>query len=416
MNDVRPHPDPLPRGEGTAKFVPRNTSVLRFADRRTIIFTLSKGKGWGERIWFAGLAFFILFSITASAQLTQLKRDEQIEFYPSAARRVAGATNFWRTEIRGRVFEPEQRSMTLATLREALDLKGVAMSVAEERVLNQRARLFLVDHERGKKIFIRLGTNEFFIGKSGADGQFMGSVLLSDTEMERRAPPRPEPGAISPLAETVLGAPFRAALAAVDTRVFSGEVFLLEEQGLSVISDIDDMIKITEVRDRQATLRNTFLRDFQPVSGMAEFYQTLARSNSAAFHYISASPWQLYEPLVAFVRTNGFPVGTFALKEFRWKDKSFFNLFANPEKYKSGVIEPLLNQFPKRKFILIGDSGERDPEIYAALARKFPEQIVGIYIRDVTGESADTERYIKAFREVPFAKWQIFRVPSDLNK
>ena len=52
-----------------------------------------------------------------------------------------------------------------------------------------------------------------------------------------------------------------------------------------VISDIDDTVKITEVRDRHAMLRNTFLREFQPVPGMADFYQTLARSNGAAFHY-----------------------------------------------------------------------------------------------------------------------------------
>jgi phosphatidate phosphatase APP1 len=182
-----------------------------------------------------------------------------------------------------------------------------------------------------------------------------------------------------------------------------------------VISDLDDTIKITEVRDRHAAMRNTFLREFQPVPGMAEFYQTLARSNGAIFHYISASPWQLYEPLAAFVRTNGFPAGTFALKPFRWKDKSFFDLFANPERYKSGVIVPLLQQFPKRKFILIGDSGERDPEIYAALARKYPKQIVRIYIRDVTDESADKERYVKAFRDVPPGRWQIFRDPNELK-
>ena len=148
---------------------------------------------------------------------------------------------------------------------------------------------------------------------------------------------------------------------------------------------------------------------------MAELYQTLARSNGAAFHYISASPWQLYAPLAEFVHTNGFPAGTFALKQFRWQDKSFFSLFADPEKYKPGVIEPLLKQFPKRKFMLIGDSGERDPEIYATLARKYPQQIVRILIRDVTGESAASERYVKAFRGVSPSRWQIFREPDELK-
>jgi phosphatidate phosphatase APP1 len=118
---------------------------------------------------------------------------------------------------------------------------------------------------------------------------------------------------------------------------------------------------------------------------------------------------------VSFMRSNGFPAGTFALKLFRWEDKSFFELFTKPDHYKPGVIEPLLQQFPKRKFILIGDSGESDPEIYAALARKFPRQIVRIYIRDVTGESLAAERYRKTFREVPVGKWQIFRASGELK-
>ncbi len=375
----------------------------------------------GERFHRAFCGFLTLLPAlmplagTGVAQETKLKTDEQIVFYPSTAQRVAGQPNLWRTEIRGCVFEPEKRGMSLATLRAALGLKDVEMTAAEEKVLNERARLFLVDHERGKEIFILVGGKVFPAGRSGADGRFASPVMLRDAELEHRSPTRRDYGPGSEHAGSETGAPFTAALRAGEMRVFSGEVFPLEPEGLSVISDIDDTIKITEVRDRHATLRNTFLREFQPVAGMAEFYQALARSNGVAFHYISASPWELYEPLAVFVRTNGFPAGTFALKPFRWKDKSFFSLFTDPEKYKPNVIEPLLKQFPKRRFILIGDSGERDPEIYAALARKFPRQIGRICIRDVTGESAGVERYQKAFREVPGNMWQIFREPGELK-
>jgi phosphatidate phosphatase APP1 len=151
-----------------------------------------------------------------------------------------------------------------------------------------------------------------------------------------------------------------------------------------VISDIDDTIKITQVRDRRATLRNTFLRPFEPAPGMAEFCQNLARSNHAEFHYVSASPWQLYLPLAEFVRSNGFPSGTFVLKKFRWKDRSFLSLFADPEKYKSAVIEPLLKRFPNRRFVLIGDSGEL-PEIYAGREEISAANRPSL-IRDVTDE------------------------------
>ena len=338
-------------------------------------------------------AIILMFSTTGNAVETNLDADEQILFYPSIAQRVPGETNLWRAEIRGCVFELEKRRLLVAAFREAMELKTDELSDAETKIFNERARLFLVDHKRWKKVFIRLGTNEFFVGKSGADGRFSGEITF----------------------HLAASNDFTAVVKANDARKFSGHIMPLEDEGVSVISDIDDTIKVTEVRDKKAALRNTFLRKFQAVPGMAEFYQALVCSNAVVFHYISASPWQLYEPLSTFVASNGFPSGSFDLKQFRVKDRNFFSLFASPEKYKPGVIEPLLKQFPKRKFILIGDSGERDPEIYGALARDFPKQIKQIFIRDVTNEGAELPRYEKAFRNLPHAKWQIFREPSEIK-
>lgn len=331
------------------------------------------------------------FSVRAEQTWTHLKSDEEIIFYPGIAQRVKGKTNLWRAEIRGCVFEPERRRLMVAGFRKAVELKSDDMTTAEAEVFSQRVRLFLVDHERGKKVFIRLGTNELFVGRSGADGRFAGEVTYTGD------------------------ASFTAILSAGDKREFKGRIFPMEAEGVSIVSDIDDTIKITEVRDRKATLRNTFLREFEAAPGMAQFYCSVTNEADVSFHYISASPWQLYEPLALMIKANNFPAGTFELKEFRWKGKSFLSLFSDPEKYKPGVIEPLLKQFPKRTFALIGDSGERDPEIYGALAREFPQQIFRILIRDVTSESADAERYQKAFRDVPGEKWQIFREPSEIK-
>jgi phosphatidate phosphatase APP1 len=69
--------------------------------------------------------------------------------------------------------------------------------------------------------------------------------------------------------------------------------------------------------------------------------------------------------------------------------------------------------FPKRRFILVGDSGEKDPEIYGALARSQPGRIVGIFIRDVTGDAA--ARYEAAFRGVPRETWAVFKDPAEVQ-
>jgi phosphatidate phosphatase APP1 len=193
------------------------------------------------------------------------------------------------------------------------------------------------------------------------------------------------------------------------------EIHSLGEQGTSVISDIDDTIKVSEVLDRSALLKNTFCRPFKPVDGMAGVYRNWEQLHGARFHYVTASPWQLYLPLSDFTRSNAFPAGTWHMKDFRVKDRSVLSLFASPERYKPGVIEPLLRRFPKRQFVLVGDSGEKDPEIYGALARKHPGQIRCILIRDVTGESAASPRYEKAFARLPRELWQIFKEPREIR-
>jgi phosphatidate phosphatase APP1 len=207
---------------------------------------------------------------------------------------------------------------------------------------------------------------------------------------------------------------FHAVMPAGDSRTFRGRVHLLAATGFTVISDIDDTIKVSQVRDKKALLANTFLREYQPVFGMPALYQEWARAG-AAFHYVSASPWQLYQPLAEFFDKAGYPPGSFEMKDFRWKDSTFFNLLAGPEKYKPLVIEPILKRYPKRKFILVGDSGEKDPEIYGALARKFSQQVIRILIRDVTNEKADADRYAKAFEGVPKERWMIFENPKEIT-
>jgi phosphatidate phosphatase APP1 len=144
-------------------------------------------------------------------------------------------------------------------------------------------------------------------------------------------------------------------------------------------------------------------------------YRGWAADAGARVCYLSAGPWQLFTPLSAFIQTEQFPAGALLLREFRWKDESFFNLFARPDTYKTGAIEGLLRRFPKRRFVLVGDAGERDPEIYAELARKHPSQIARVFIRDMSGATAQSERYEKLRRNLPADSWRVFSDPSILT-
>ncbi|MDM8559299.1 phosphatase domain-containing protein [Candidatus Parabeggiatoa sp. HSG14] len=206
---------------------------------------------------------------------------------------------------------------------------------------------------------------------------------------------------------------FKAVTSAKDSRHFKGKIQLIDKKGISIISDIDDTIKISEVLDKRALLANTFKHPFQPVPRMAKFYNTLTQQENVTFHYVSASPWQLYQPLATFLADNDFPAGSFHLRLFRWKDNSFFKFFKSSRSHKMRTIQSLINCCDKRRFILIGDSGEHDPEIYADIARQYPQQVIRIFIRDVTGENAI--RYQKTFKNLPKSLWTVFQDATILK-
>ncbi len=332
--------------------------------------------------------------------MSDLKSNHEVVFYPSMAFPVNGGSQ-WACEIHGRVYRADKRRILLALLR--LLRRGLRpgskLSAGELRLFKQRARLFMVDNKRGRMISIRLGDQVFTVGRTKANGHFSKTIMLPHELIRSIQSP---------------GLWFEAILAREDDRVFKGEIKICPQVGLTVISDIDDTIRITEVRDRRANLRRTFLQPFEAVAGMAEIYRQWAARYDAQFCYVSASPWQLFSPLSDFLAAEGFPSGTFYFRHFRWKDRSLLNVLASPRKYKITVIEKLLNAFPKRQIVLVGDTGEKDPEIYADLARRYPQQIVRVFLREVTGEPAECPRYLALFGDLPRAMWTIFRDPADI--
>ena len=101
-------------------------------------------------------------------------------------------------------------------------------------------------------------------------------------------------------------------------------------------------------------------------------------------------------------------------RRVRLKDSDFFNLFEKPEEYKYNTIEPILNEWKKVKFILVGDSGEKDPEAYARLALKFPNQVSQIFIRIAYEENLD-DRIAKVFEKIPKSKYRFFKNVQEIK-
>jgi phosphatidate phosphatase APP1 len=143
-----------------------------------------------------------------------------------------------------------------------------------------------------------------------------------------------------------------------------------------VISDIDDTIVRSDVTRRTRMLLTVALtnaRTRQPFAGAAAFYRALHAGINPVF-YVSKSPWNLYPLLVDYLGIQGLPDGPLLLRDFGLR---------MPKRHKEQSIEQILQTYPRMKFVLIGDSGEHDPEIYADVVRRHPRRIRAIYIRSV---------------------------------
>jgi phosphatidate phosphatase APP1 len=156
----------------------------------------------------------------------------------------------------------------------------------------------------------------------------------------------------------------------------------------AVISDIDDTVVVTNATSllgmARSVIRNAASR--LPFEGVADLYRALHGDANPIF-YVSSSPWNMYELLHDFMHLNGIPHGPMFLQDWGIDESTF--LIAAHETHKLKQIDTILEYYPGLKFVLIGDSGQHDPEIYLQVIRAHPERILAAFIRDVTPDLRD---------------------------
>lgn len=334
-----------------------------------------------------------------------------IVFFPTYARRDPGGRG-WRATVAGMVARPlpaasRRRGLAVAVLRRILELDAAEI---DTDVFRTRSDAFLFQRVAGQRLQVAFGDRVVEAGSSDRSGHFSAEIALDDALVERLALPSGRCG-------RHLQYVGRVADEDDPSAVRGGTVHLVDDAGVSLISDIDDTVKVTNVANRRELLRNTFVREFLAVPGMAEVYGRW-RDAGAAFHYVSASPWQLSDCLCGFLGAAGLPAGSMHLKLFRLKDSTPLGRFPSRKRAKRRAIERIMDDFPGRRFLLVGDSGERDPEIYVDVARRRPEQVRGVLIRRlVEGHAAPhkVERRLQRLaRRLPAGGLRVFTSPAEL--
>lgn len=162
-----------------------------------------------------------------------------------------------------------------------------------------------------------------------------------------------------------------------------------------IISDIDDTFLISYstsffLKMRQLLWKNAFTR--KTFSGASIFYNALLEGfvdgGKNPFFYVSSSDWNLYDLLVDFCDLHKIPKGVFMLNDFRKRDSlKFWKGGLLKHGHKLEKIRTVFEAYPNLKFILLGDSGQKDAEIYKDVITEFPGRVLSVYIRDIGSES-----------------------------
>ena len=167
-----------------------------------------------------------------------------------------------------------------------------------------------------------------------------------------------------------------------------------------IISDIDDTVLETGVQRVAAMVAQTLTGSAltrTPFPGAPELYRDLSRRGANPVFYVSSSPWNLHAFITEFLRHRAFPPGPVLLRDL-------LGTAAGREE-KHDRIREVLSVHPDLRFVLMGDSGERDPEIYAEIVREHPGRIIAVYIREVRLDPGDgrVEQVADAWdHDVPF--------------
>jgi len=187
-------------------------------------------------------------------------------------------------------------------------------------------------------------------------------------------------------------------LSGCDLQVISGE------NKFGIISDFDDTVIVSNVNNKVKLLTNTFSKNYtqrELVKGIASTYKKELNSksliNDAPLFFVTGSPRQIQTSIEHFLDLHDFPDRIIISKKLNGDNSDpLFDQFS----YKTAKIKELFIMFPHIKFLLVGDNGEKDPEVYHHLQQEFSEQVSGVWIRKVSLDT-DRKRFIgqKLFNE-----------------
>jgi phosphatidate phosphatase APP1 len=157
------------------------------------------------------------------------------------------------------------------------------------------------------------------------------------------------------------------------------------EARFGLVSDIDDTVMVTTMPRPLLAAWNTFVLNEtarRPVDGMADLYsRLLAEHPDAPALYLSTGAWNVAPTLGRFLARHGYPPGPLLLTDWGPTNTGWFR---SGREHKIGSLERLMRELPGIRWVLVGDDGQHDPEIYDRIAHEYPDRVRAVAVRQLT--------------------------------
>lgn len=189
--------------------------------------------------------------------------------------------------------------------------------------------------------------------------------------------------------------------------------YLVPPKGITIVSDIDDILRVTKIYEPKEGLLNTFARPFTPWMNMPDIYANWSSSvKDLHFHYLTTTPEQATRNYMSFIY-NTYPLGSFDTRPLNFSDGSA------TLSIRRFLLDKVFQTFPDRKFILVADTSNSDVmKDYPAMYKDYPGQVQCILLRNTSStDSGDKFPYnTKGFKDIPQKNYMFFHVPDDIAK
>jgi hypothetical protein len=196
------------------------------------------------------------------------------------------------------------------------------------------------------------------------------------------------------------------------TTTGNATAFLVPNEGITFISDIDDILRVTKIYDPKEGLLNSFARPFTPWMNMPEIYANWSRTlpNNTHFHYLTTTPEQATRLYMDFIYKT-YPGGSFDTRPLDFSDPKI------TLSIRMFLLTKVFQTFPQRKFVLVADTSNSDVmKDYPQLAHDYPNQVQCILLRNTSATDSDMwfPYNTEGFKGLNTKSYMFFREPNDL--